>query len=199
MSTIERDRATELAKTNPAEALAIARGIVDPWFRAQALAWIGRYFPGSRFEAVLAEAQASGAGSDDAYVAVAVSAWGVRALLERDARAKAAGAVETALARSRGIRHPVRRLDALFLLFHAVFDDHALRTGVLEALMAACVAAKSWKAGDRMREAALMLATAQHPLEVVRVLASMPEGKHRRTAMERIRAGEQRTPRKFFW
>ena len=41
--TVQRDKVAALAKTDPGQALTIARAIADPWFRAQALSHFVRY------------------------------------------------------------------------------------------------------------------------------------------------------------
>ena len=122
----------------------------------------------------------------------------MRALIERGETERAALEVEGLLKRSAEIPNPVSRLDALFLLFQAVFARDAARPEVLIALVAASRVARSWKSGDKLREAALMLAPG-HPDEAQQVVAAMPEGRFRRTAVERMAAGRHRTPRAFFW
>jgi hypothetical protein len=42
-ATTQRDRAISLAESRPGEALKQARQIDEPWFRAQALAWVARF------------------------------------------------------------------------------------------------------------------------------------------------------------
>jgi hypothetical protein len=41
-ATDERERAIKKAKTNFHEALSLARKVSEPWYRAQALAWVAR-------------------------------------------------------------------------------------------------------------------------------------------------------------
>ncbi len=193
-----RDLAIGLAKTDPQAALEVARTVEDPWFRAQALAWVGRFAPPQDFRAVLDEARAASFAAADDYKVVGSSAWWMRALIERGETERAALEVEGLLKRSAEIPNPVSRLDALFLLFQAVFARDAARPEVLIALVAASRVARSWKSGDKLREAALMLAPG-HPDEAQQVVAAMPEGRFRRTAVERMAAGRHRTPRAFFW
>jgi hypothetical protein len=100
---------------------------------------------------------------------------------------------------SSGISNPVSRLDALFVLFQSVFHVEALRRLVLKALVDACQAADSWKAGDRLREAAVMLAFAKDKTSADEVIQSMPDGKHKRQAMQRIADSLRCEPRQFFW
>lgn len=99
---------------------------------------------------------------------------------------------------SLNIENPVSRLEALFLLFEAVFPLDGARHLTLESLIRACQAADSWKAGDRLRESALMLAS-NYPSEAEQVIRAMPEGKYKRQATQRIAASEYREPRDFFW
>ena len=51
-----RDRAISLAHSDPSAAITLAREINDPWFACQALAWVGRFWPGDDFESVINEA-----------------------------------------------------------------------------------------------------------------------------------------------
>jgi hypothetical protein len=134
----------------------------------------------------------------DPYKTVASSAWWVRAMIEKGYRDVADREIEHLLEHSREIENPVSRLDALFLLFQAVFDIDRQRRLVLRALIAACEAANSWKAGDRLREAVLMLAV-DHQDEAEQMIKAMPEGKYKRQALQRLAAKEYRRPHQFFW
>src|SRR5260370_42348437 len=83
--TQARDRAASLARSDPSTALTLAREINDPWFACQALAWVGRFWPGDDFETVINEAFEVGRKGNDPYRAVASAAWAVAALIEREA------------------------------------------------------------------------------------------------------------------
>lgn len=197
--TKARDSAIGLAKTDTTAALALARTIDDPWFRSQALAWIARFASEADFPPILSEGRESSWAAGDKYKIVGSSAWRVRAVIERGNTSAAAAEMPELLRCAAEISHPVSRLEALFLLFESVFEADGCRRLVLDALIDACQVAKSWKSGDRLREAAVVLAFAGYQGDVDQVLAAMSEGKYRRQALERIGRGQRREPRRFFW
>jgi hypothetical protein len=195
--TKSREHAIQLAKTDPDAALAVARGIDDPWFRSQALAAVARFSKSRQLE-ILEEAQVASQSADDPYKIVGASAWWIRAMIELGYGDEAARELPALIEVSSTIEHPVSRLEALFLLFQAVFHLEATRLLALDALVNACQSANSWKAGDRLQEAALMLA-ADYPAESEQVIRAMPEGKYKRQAIEKRAASGGRPPRPFFW
>jgi hypothetical protein len=197
--TEARDGAIALAKADTSAARALARAIDDPWFRSQAMACIARFASEMEFPAILNEARESSWAATDKYKVVGSSAWRLRAMIERGKPDAAAAEMSELLACAAEIDHPVSRLEALFLLFQSVFEVERCRHAVLEALVAAAQVAMSWKAGYRLREVALMLASAGYRDEVDQVIDAMAEGKYRRQAIEWIARGERQTPRPFFW
>ncbi len=72
--TLKRDQAAALAKTSIKQATAKARSIEDPWYHAQALAWVARFSAANAVE-FAAEASSAVRKCDDAYKRVAVRAW----------------------------------------------------------------------------------------------------------------------------
>lgn len=196
-ATRSRERASQLAKTDPEAALVIARGIEDPWFRSQALAWVARFSKRGQQD-ILREAKAASESAGEPYKIIGASAWWVRAMAELGYSGEATREVPKLLEIASTIENPVSRLEALFLLLQAVFQVDRGRDLVLEGLIAACQRAKSWRAGDRLREAALMLA-ADHPADAERVIEAMPEGKYKRQVKQRMASAQHRTPRPFFW
>ena len=197
--TEARDGAIERAKADTPAALALARAIDDPWFRSQAMAWIARFASETELPAILNEARESSWAATDKYKVVGSSAWRLRAMIERDKPDGAAAEMPELLSCAAEIDHPVSRLEALFLLFESIFEVERARRGTLDALIAASLAAMSWKSGFWLREAALMLASAGYADEADQVISAMPDGKYRRQVIERIGKGERRTPRPFFW
>jgi hypothetical protein len=198
-ATQQRDRAMQLAKVDPTAGLAAARGIEDPWFRAQALAWVAHFGPDQDYDNVLAEARAASQSAQDPYAAVGSAAWWIRSMVDRDRPERVLAEVRTILAAAERITNPVSRLEALFLLFQAVFGVNAARASVLEPLISACKAADSWKGHRCLRDLAIMLASCGHAREAAEVLASMQDGAHKRQADRSISARERREPRPFFW
>lgn len=65
-ATRQRDQVITLAKSDTALALALAREIIDPWFRAQALCWVTR-FSASNTLAIASEAARASLECDDSY------------------------------------------------------------------------------------------------------------------------------------
>lgn len=197
--TEARENAIALAKTDVEAATKNARAIEDPWFRSQAMAWIARFSAEKDFHQALDEAASASWAADDPYKIVASSAWRLRAMVERGHLGDVQSELPKLLECASGIANPVSRLDALFLVFQSVFDVEAFRHLVLRALVDACQAAVSWKAGDRLSEAAVMLAFANDKVGVDEVIQSMPDGKRKRQAMQRIADRLRREPRRFFW
>lgn len=198
--TEARDRAQQLAKSDTASALALAQEINDPWFRSQALAWIGRFAEGDPYKDILAAARCASWGATDPYEAVGSAAWWLRALIERGAARDALAEVSRLIDTSQRIPNPVSRLDALYLVFQAVFDVDEARRPLLDALLAACASADSWRAARCRSDVAVMLHR-QHPGDAARVIAAMPEGRRKRQAIRRTTVGSEvdLTPRPFFW
>lgn len=191
-------RACQLAKTDPKAALVAARGIDDPWYRTLALAWVARFSDGPGTRKILEEAQGASRSENDRYRVAASGAWWLRAMIELGYRDEALRKLPGLSDVAATIAHPVSRLDALFLLFQAVFDVDRGRKLVLGRLIEAARAAHSWKAGDRLRTAVLMLAV-DHPTEAEQVIQAMPEGKYKRQAVRRVASKEHHLPRRFFW
>jgi hypothetical protein len=194
-----RDRACQLAPTDTDQSLAVARQIADPWFRCQAVAWSARYAPQPRVAPLAREAVSAAAGAPDPYIAVGASAWPLRALIERGEAAPVDAIVRRLLAVGETIDHPVRRLSALDLLFHAVYPlGGRAKRDALAALVLACQAAKSWRAGRTLVDAALVLAADDPDAAARSAAATLPGGRHRRQVERRLAAGEQRSVRAFF-
>lgn len=198
--TEARDRAQHLSKSDTATALAVAQEIDDPWFRAQALAWIGRFAEKNGYRDIIAAAQRASWDAKDIYAAVGAAAWWLRALIERGATDDVLAELPRLIDASQQIPNPVSRLDALYLVFQAVFDVEGARRQLLEALLAACASADSWRAGRCRSDVAVMLHP-QHPEEAARVIEAMPEGRRKRQAIRRTTVGSEYdiAPRPFFW
>ena len=142
--TSGRDLVFKKAKTEHGEALECARLIAEPWFRAQALAAVARYAGDQRVEAIAQEALDAASEQDDSYKVVAVSASPTRALIERQRTQKVEQIALQLLALSDRIDHPVSRLEALFMLWQAVYPlgGESLQK-VQDKFVAACGAANS--------------------------------------------------------
>lgn len=198
-ATQERECAIRLGRIDPRAGLETARTIEDPWFRAQALAWIAHLGVDLDYDSVLAEARAASEAAGDPYKMVGSAAWWIRTMVDRGLLDSVMREVRTLLTTATRIENPVSRLDALFLLFQAVFRADAARSAVIGPLVSACRAADSWKGHRCLRDAAVMLASEGHKDASAEVVASMQEGAHKRQATKSISAGERSEPRSFFW
>jgi hypothetical protein len=194
-----RNEAVRLAKLDTDKALAVARTIQDVWYRAQALAWIGFFCKSGQFREILEEAKGVSYSAIDPYQIVGSSAWRLRAWIERGESEVASKELPQLLARAETIEHPVSRLEALTTLLAAVCHLDGARQRVLDAQIRAAGTARSWRSGNRLRDSAIMLASAGHGDEAARVVASMPDGKYKRQAMQGIAEAERLEFRSFFW
>lgn len=186
------------ARSDTAEALACARLIAEPWYRAQALAAVARYADEEKMEELAQEALDASSEQDDPYNVVAASAWPVRALIERQMTRKTEQVVHRLLVLSDQITHPVSRLEALFLLWQAVYPMGGnLKQRVQDKFVAACQAADSWKAGDRLGWAATIVAS-DNPKEAIRLAGLLREGRYKHKALREISAGSTAKVREFF-
>ena len=187
------------ATTNTPAARALARSISDPWYRCQALAWVAYFAPKAQFKAIAQESLAAGNAADDPYQVIGATAWPLAALVERVHNNEVHHLLPSLLTRAASIANPVSRIDALFLLWQAVFPlGIKIHRQVLDPLVEACREADSWKGPDRLCQVTLMLALTS-PLEAEQIVTSMPDGRHKRQVTRRIAAGQYQSPRKFFW
>lgn len=119
-STFQRNRTIGLARTHPGKALLQARATKDPWFRAQALSWVARFWPDNPVK-IAAEAAGAAQVCENDYKKSAVRAWEIAALAERGFMAEARKALAEALALAGVVQPPSSRCDALSLLLDAAF------------------------------------------------------------------------------
>ena len=186
------------ARSDTAEALACARLIAEPWYRAQALAAVARYADEEKMEELAQEALDASFEQDDPYNVVAASAWPVRALIERQRTQNAEQVIGQLLVLSDQIAHPVSRLEGLFMPWQAVYPiGGKTRQQVQDKFVAACRAADSWKAGDRLGRSAIIVALDDLE-EALRLVGLLREGRHKRQTLRRIKAGRIEKVRDFF-
>lgn len=152
-ATLQRDQAAQLAKSSPDKALMKARGIDDPWFRAQALACVARYSPGKTV-AIACEAARSANACDDAYKQTAVRAWEIAALAETGNIAEATKSWAAALATSPKITPSSSRAEALMLIAQAAASiGTKQRDETCDELIAVCGADVHWRCKRAVRDA----------------------------------------------
>lgn len=184
----QRNRACRLARTDTVQSLELARAIDQPWYRCQALSYVARFAPDQRVVPIAEESVRAGKACTEGYHCVASVAWPVRALIERDHLDPAMKFVREAVEASRSIGHPVCRLDALELLWMAVFPAGvASRERTQSALVDACTSAKSWKAGRCLTHMVELLAT-DDPAAAARIARLLATGRYRSRADRALRA-----------
>jgi hypothetical protein len=108
-----RNRAIEIARAQPREALTIAQSIDDPWYRCQALSAAARYLPEEAYLAPLQEAFDMAATLVEPNRIVMVSNWPLEVLCARRGWAQAPDEVRRLLSIIAGEPSPVRRGHAL--------------------------------------------------------------------------------------
>ena len=199
--TQARDRACSLAHSDPSAALTLAREINDPWFACQALAWVGRFWPGDDFETVVNEATEIGRKCSEPYLVVASAAWPVRALIERGASSQTSTIVLPLLVLANEIASLASRSEALFLLFQAT--KPGMQTNwlpVLEELIKASFPTLHWRQNRNLSEAILIVAAEDNRL-ANDILHRLPEGRLKTQIEKRLNTQDPTNTRLrvFFW
>jgi hypothetical protein len=162
-ATTQRDRAMSLAKSCPNEALKQARQVDEPWFRAQALAWVAR-FADSEVITIAAEAAKAAAEGGDKYQQCAVRAWEIAALAERDYKSEARKRLREALNTAKNVVPAASRSEALFLLLQAsasIAPDDFEK--LYEMLKNSCCAEEHWRCQRALRNGAKMMSGELQP------------------------------------
>ncbi|TWT73085.1 hypothetical protein [Allorhodopirellula solitaria] len=156
-ATEQRNQAIELAKTDARKALAKARSVSDPWFRAQALSWVAR-FTDADPQPIAAQAANAAAACDDNYKRSAVRSWEIAALAERKCFGQAKIALRDAVRTARQVQPSASRSEALLLLMQAAFvinRDEAV--SVSAELTQCCPIADHWRCKRAITNASQML------------------------------------------
>jgi hypothetical protein len=185
----------DLARRDPEAALARARADGHAGNRCHYLAWVAHCADDRRVVAIAREALATCAAIDNAYHAVTLAAWPLRALAERGLDDECERALPGVLARAEQLENPVNRLDALERVVHGVLPVPRARRRALVELVAACREASSWKAPRCLANTAATLVA--DPADSALVLAALPPGRHRRRAERALARGGLR-PAAFF-
>jgi hypothetical protein len=195
----QREQAIRVARTDFGEALGLAHAVADPWYRCQALAWVARFAPEDHVASVARQATDSAAQNNDFYLSSACLAWPIRALVERGRTVEARDLLTDALAATRRIEHPVRRLSALRLIVEAAWPlGRRTRESLAETLAEACRQTHSWRVGAILHDLALMLAH-EDQRSAERYAAFLREGPDRRRCLRALEQGRCLSPRPFFW
>ncbi|WP_374437733.1 hypothetical protein [Inhella sp.] len=152
-----REEATRLAQKDIKSAFAVARKIVHPWYRCQALTAVALELANLRErKSALMEAFAAAYEQDEPNRITCASAWPLRALVPIDL-AGARQQVIRLLAIISAEPHGLRRLDGLFGLLGAVLDSAELRALVLPAFFLAAESSSGWRSERLVAHMALAL------------------------------------------
>ena len=193
----KRELVRTLAASEPDHALEVAREITDPWYRCQSLAQVA-WHTGKRqqFEKIIHDALRAAREQDEPNRIVSAAAWPVRAMAEKD-NPGLTNVVNELLVVVDRESNPVRRADALFLLFEATYRVRSLREIVLMPLLDACNKMHSWKRIRILSNIALVLAIDDRDgaNEVIEMF-----GEHRKASQIRhdIYYGKWIGPHEFF-
>ncbi|MGD8453316.1 MAG: hypothetical protein PVJ57_16005 [Phycisphaerae bacterium] len=197
--TQARDHVCSLATADTEAALQVARGIDDPWFACQALAWAARFAPDERVEAIVAEALTVGHRHADPYKVVGSTAWPIRALVERGRTNRIAPILEEMLDRVPRIEPPAGRSEAVFLLFQAVFPaGRNWWARVLDVLIAVSDPGTHWRQARNTRDALLMVAE-EDPGFAADCANRLSNKRNRRRIEQCLSRHDTQTRRPFFW
>ena len=141
VGTKQRNHVAAIAKTQPHEALELARSIDDPWFRCQALSIVAVHVPDRRSrKGAIDEAFAAANELGEPNRVVTVSSWPVKALALTGHMSSVSSEVERLLRVISVESSPVRRADALRYLLGGVSIAPAdVASRVAREFAAACV------------------------------------------------------------
>ena len=197
--TDQRQLAHRLSGTEPDKALAVAREIKDAWFRCQALSQVARYWPHGDYDRLLKEALAAANSQDDVFKQVTVSAWPVRAYVERGSPSLAKSILEKCGAAATSIENMGSRSEALFMVFQAAKPGAAdLWKPAFWALVKATEPALAWRQRRNIRDALAMVA-GDDPRLVQTALGKLTDEKTVFAIKRDIEKGRRAQPRPFFW
>lgn len=197
--TRARELAHSLSGSHPDKALLVARKIEDAWFRCQALSQVARYWPHSDYERLLKEAVEAGDSQNDTYKQVTVSAWPIRAYLERGNSTSAKSLLEKYSNAATRIEIMGSRSEALLMIFQAAKPFASdLWKPAFSALVAATAPTLSWRQRRNIRDAIAMVAQ-DDPSLVDSALARLSDEKTVTAIRRDMESGRRAHPRPFFW
>lgn len=196
-STKQRDLVASLAKTDSQRALQKARKISDPWFRAQALAYVARYCDQAPISIADQAAKAAEA-CVDTYQQCAVRAWEIAALAERSHSKSAASRLKAVLSKVRQIEPPSSRSEALTLLINAAAYINSDAVETVAKLVVRVTDCHSHWLCDRAAVNAIGILYRFNPKSAAHLSQSVSNAKLRSKCDKIIAAGGS-SPRSFFW
>jgi hypothetical protein len=197
-NTDDRNLACRTASGDPKRALDFARRIPDPWFRAQALACVARYAPEDLVEQLAAESLRGAQEAGEMYRIVAVSAWPIRALIERGCTVPARRALSATLDLVPQVQPLASRAEALSLLWQAAFPaGQEFRAATWQAITRHCDPNAHWRAA-RLYGSVVYTLASENVAEARAIVEQMPAGTAKRKAARLLERGTAYPPREFF-
>ncbi len=183
--TLLRAKAAQLAQTDTAAALKVARSIKEPWYRVQVLSSIAAYASGRVVEPLVREALKAALSARDNYQKVAVSAWPLNVLVQRR-KTRLAAETLASLQSAAGLINLANRSDALMLLRGAALALGSEYTESLDNSIIDCAAQpSSWRCGRNA--VSIIEATARtDKASALRMLNRLPNNKWRRRTFRRL-------------
>lgn len=154
---ILRNQVCALAPRNSRLALEKVKLISQPWYRAQALAWVARFTDGDPISIATLAAKAA-VECDDDYKRSAVRAWEIAALAERGSKTQAKKSLDQALKTARLASPPSSRSEALLLLVNAAMAISSREAQkVTSVLTESCPPDLHWRCKRAIRDAAKII------------------------------------------
>ena len=197
--TAARNLANQIASTQPERALSVARAIEAPWFRCQALSQVARYWPDEKYDRILKEAVRAAESQDQVYNQVAVSAWPIRAYLERGNAPPAKKLLAKGTQAAHAIENMGSRSEALFAIFQAAKPFAIdLWQPIFWALVEAAEPALSWRQLRNLKNAVAMVAL-DNPGLAQQVIEKLVEPKNLSTVRRYLDNPFNVQPRPYFW
>ena len=197
--TAARNLSNRLAMDQPEEALRIAREIQSPWFKCQALSHVARYWPDEKYAKLLEEAVRSADSQDQVFNCVAVSAWPIRAYLERGNPSPAKKLLIKGTQAARTIENMGSRSEALFSIFQAARPfEFELWQPVFLTLVVEAEPASSWRQLRNLKNAAAMVSS-EHPALLENALTKLSDVKTPSTVKRYLDEHIHAEPRPYFW
>ncbi|MBK6722818.1 MAG: hypothetical protein IPO41_08485 [Acidobacteria bacterium] len=192
-----RKKTWEIAQTDPAAASRFAAAIPDEWYRSQALAMVAWHTKSKpSFLRIVKEALTAAKKLPGPNRRVSCSAWIIRAIARRG-NIDLAETVQESLLDIEKEENPVRRADALFLVYEAVFSVVDVREMVFASLWRSISEMKSWKKDRLLSNLALTIAVddVDRAVDITNTIAKLTL---RQKTLESIRTEEWLGPHEFF-
>ncbi|MBC7797932.1 MAG: hypothetical protein H7Z37_13755 [Pyrinomonadaceae bacterium] len=197
MAQDPRQKVWELCRTDVDAALEFAGKIESNWNRAQALSVVALHVSQkARFLKIVKEAFEAARENRQQNRIVSCAAWIIHALTKRD-DVDALPFVEELLDIIKSEPNPVRRADALLLIYEAVYSRKELRDVVLNPLLWACQEMNSWKRPRILSDVALVAAVDDLPF-ANKVIEMISDGSKKRQTLKMIEKGEWLGAHEFF-